>query len=188
MNDFIKEYSDQWGDDPASLLDEYDYHSELTKELDDLDADNFNHEMLYKIVLWKLSRFPYVTDELVKELKNIKIIDHKKHKEARDTLAKLLKTPGIALPMASTILRFINPNAFQIIDDRAYRVLLPGEAKYPSKPQKISEGYINKSAEIYFKYLDRMHEVCSEKLPFEKADRILYQLDIKLGNKIGKRT
>lgn len=188
MSDFIEEYGDQWGSEPTSLLDEYDYHPKLTDELDKLDAEKFNHETLYKIVLWKLSRFPYIADELVNELKGIKDIAPKKHQEARDILGKLLRTPGIALPMASTILRFINPNAFQIIDDRAYRVLLPGEAKYPSKPQKTTDGYIDKSVEIYFKYLDRMHEICSEKLPFDQADRILYQLDIKLGNKIGEKT
>ena len=188
MSDFIKEYSDQWGNNPASLLEEYDYHPELTGELDELDVEQFNYETLYKIVLWKLSRFPYITDELVNELKGIKDIQPKEHQNARDILGKFLRTPGIALPMASTILRFINPNAFQIIDDRAYRVLLPGKAKYPSKPQKITDSYINKSAEIYFNYLDRMHEICSEKLPFDKADRILYQLDVKLGNKIGEKT
>lgn len=133
MSDFIEEYSDQWGDDPTSLLDDYDYHPELTGELDELDAKNFNHETLYKIVLWKLSRFPYISDDLVNKLKSIKVIEPKKHQEVRDILRKLLNTPGIALPMASTILRFINPNTFQIIDDRSYRVLLPGEAKYPSK-------------------------------------------------------
>jgi hypothetical protein len=188
MRNFIEEYNDQWGNDPTRLLDEYDYHPKLTDELDKLDAEKLNREMLYKIILWKLSRFPYITDELVNELKGIKEIDPKEHRKAQDILRKLLRTRGIALPMASTILRFINPNAFQIIDDRAYRVLLTGEAKYPSKPQKTTDGYIDKSVEIYFKYLDRMHEVCSDKFPFDKADRILYQLDIKLGNKIGRRT
>lgn len=143
MSDFIEEYSQQWGDDPSSLLDEYDYHPELTAELDELEADEFDHEILYKIVLWKLSRFPYVTDEVVGELKGIADIETGKHQEARGILKKLLRTPGIALPMASTIVRFINPNTFQIIDDRAYRVLFPGEAKYPSKPQKITDGYID---------------------------------------------
>jgi len=188
MSDFIEDYSDQWGDNPAGLLDEYNYHPELTDELDQLDVESFNHEMLYKIVLWKVSRFPYITDELVNELKGIKQIAPKKHQEAGDILGKLLKTRGIALPMASTIFRFINPNAFQIIDTRTYRVLFPGKVKHPSKPQKITDGYINRSKEIYFRYLDRIHEVCSDKLPFDKADRILYQLDIKLGNKISKKT
>lgn len=188
MNDFIEKYKDQWGDNPSGLLNEYDYHPELTDELDHLDVTNFNREIFYKIVLWKLSRFPYATDELISQLKEVKEIAPKQHHKAKGILEALLKTRGIALPMASTILRFINPYAFQIIDDRAFRVLLPGEPKYPSKPQKITDTYIKKSIEIYFMYLNRMHEVCSRKLPFWKADRILYQLDIRLGNEIGKKT
>jgi hypothetical protein len=89
--------------------------------------------------------------------------------------------------MASTILRFLNPKTFQIIDDRAYRVLLPREAKYPSKPNKLTETYVTTSIEVYFKYLDELHKVSSRKLPFHMADRILYQLDIELGNAIGSR-
>ena len=188
MSQFIDEYREIWGDNPESLLVDYDYHLKLTKELDDLNPDDLNHEMFYKIVLWKLSRFPYITDELLNKLKGISLIEPKKHKQAREVIMELLNTSGIALPMATTILRFLNSKAFQIIDDRAYRVLLPGEPKYPTKPQKITDGYLNKSIEIYFTYLDKIHEVSSVKLPFESADRILYLLDIKLGNKIGSKT
>ncbi|OII59456.1 hypothetical protein BIW19_00170 [Pseudomonas putida] len=102
-------------------------------------------------------------------------------------LRKLLSSPGIRLPMASTILRFLNPNVFQIIDDRVFRVLLPGHRRYPNKPVNGGklDNYIKTSIDTYFNYLDAMHEVASEKLPFHLADRILYQLDIELGNKIG---
>lgn len=97
----------------------------------------------------------------------------------------MLKSPEIALPMASTILRFLNPSVFQIIDDRVYRIVRPKKPKYPAKPQKVNERYLTSSSEIYFEYLDELHKRSSAKLPFEKADRILYELDIKLGNKIG---
>ncbi|MCB1676005.1 MAG: hypothetical protein KDI01_06925 [Halioglobus sp.] len=90
--------------------------------------------------------------------------------------------------MASTILRFLNPRVFQIIDDRAYRVLLPGREKYPTKPARITDGYVKKSVAIYFDYLNELWGIASDKLPFENADRILYQLDITLGNNIGKTT
>jgi len=186
MNSFIDRYKEQWGDNPRDLLDKYDYHKELTAELDDLEAGEFDYETLYKIVLWKVSRFPYVSADLLDRLKSVATIEPRKHKECEGLLSELLKTKGIALPMASTILRFLNPKAFQIIDDRAYRVLLPGEPKYPNKPQKISEGYIKKSIGIYFNYLSKLHEVANDSLPFNEADRILYQLDIKLGNKVGE--
>lgn len=187
MSKFIEEYSVIWGDNPASLLDEYNYHLELTKELDDLSPSEFNLETLYKLVLWKLSRFPYITEELLSRLKDVSEIQPKNHGEARELIKDLLRTSGIALPMASTILRFINPNTFQIIDDRAFRVLLPGEPKYSVKPPKISERYLNTSIDIYFKYLDKIHDISTESLPFANADRILYQLDIMLGNKIGSK-
>jgi len=185
MSDFVYQYREIWGEVPLSLMEGYNYHLELTKELDELNPEELSRETFYKIVLWKLSRFPYITDKLLEVVKEAANIAPKDHNKARSIITELLKTPGIALPMASTILRFINPNTFQIIDDRVYRVLLPGEPKYPSKPQKITEGYLNKSIDIYFRYLDRVHEVSSKKLPFILADRILYQLDIKLGKKIG---
>ena len=123
----------------------------------------------------------------MEELKEMAKLNPKEHSKAKETLEKLLPSPGIALPMASTILRFLNPKVFQIIDDRAYRVLLPNNTKYQAKPSKITNNYIKKTIDIYFEYLDKLHEIASEKLPFEKADRILYQLDILLENKIGDK-
>ena len=90
--------------------------------------------------------------------------------------------------MASTILRFLNPRIFQIIDARAYSVLLPDKPKYPTKPRKITNTYIEKSISIYFEYLERICEISKsspENFLFEEADRILYQLHIELGKKIG---
>lgn len=184
MDKFIEEYEEYWGEDPSSLMSEYDYHPELTTELDNLKPDSIDREMLYKIVLWKLSRFPYISDTLMIKLRELGVIEPERYKDARPIIRELLKTSGIALPMASTILRFINPKSFQIIDDRTFRVLFPGEPKYPTKPNKVIDGYVERSIDIYFKYLDRLHEISSEKLPFHQADRILYQLDKKLGNKL----
>jgi hypothetical protein len=87
--------------------------------------------------------------------------------------------------MASTVLRFVNRNVFQIIDDRVYRIIHPGKAKYPAKPLEVNEKYLTTSESIYFDYLDELHSQSCAQLPFAEADRILYQLDIKLGNKIG---
>lgn len=190
MSDIIEKHKEVWGDDPRTLLNEYNYHPSLTKKLDDLNVESFNKEILYEIVLWKLSRFPYIEPTLMEDLKSVAKLKPKEHKGAKEALEKLLRSSGVALPMASTILRFLNPKVFQIIDDRAYRVLLPGEAKYPSKPAKITDRYIKTSINIYFNYLDELHKVTSEseKLPFEQADRILYQLDIRLGNSIGEKT
>jgi hypothetical protein len=184
---FIQKHKKVWGDDPAKLLIDYQYQLDLTKRLDSLKSSDFDRNILYEIVLWKINRFPCVPDAIIGELKLLGKLKPMQHKEARSVLRELLKCNGIALPMASTICRFINPSVFQIIDDRVYRVLFEGEAKYPTKPAKVTDKYINTSIEIYFKYLDKLHGICSSRLPFESADRILYKLDILLGNKIGDK-
>lgn len=188
MTDLISEYKKVWGDNLKQLLEEYDYQKKLTEKLDTLGPKNLDIKTFYEIVLWKLNRFPSIEDNLLEELKTVKEIKPNEHRKAKDVLYKMLRSPGIALPMASTILRFLNPSAFQIIDDRVYRVVHPGKAKYPAKPQKLNERYLKTSSKIYFDYLDALHKLSSPKLPFDKADRILYQLDIKLGNKIGTGT
>lgn len=188
MTDLISKYKTVWGDDPKKLLDEYSYLRELTVKLDALKPEDLDIKTFYEIVLWKLNRFPSIQDDLLDELKKVGTLKPRQHREAKPVLNKMLKSPGIALPMASTILRFLNPSVFQIIDDRVYRVVHPGKAKYPAKPQKVNERYLTTSSNIYFEYLDELHKLSSEKLPFDKADRILYELDIKLGNKIGAET
>lgn len=186
-NGFIKKHSKFLGKDPMNLLEDYNYQKNLTEKLDSLKTSDFCRTSLYEIVLWKLNRFPTISDALLEQLKTLADLKPKQHALARPVLEKLLRCNGVALPMASTVLRFINPSVFQIIDDRAYRVLFDGEAKYPTKPAKITDKYVKTSIEMYFKYLDELHEICSEKLPFELSDRILYKLDIQLGNKIGDK-
>jgi len=184
---FLKKHSHVWGKSPIKLLKDYDYQKNLTEKLDSLRACDLSRNSLYEIVLWKLNRFPSIPDAILDQLKVLGDLKPKQHDHARPVLKELLKCNGVALPMASTILRFINPSVFQIIDDRAYRVIFEGEAKYPTKPAKITDKYVNTSIEIYFKYLDELHEICSAELPFEFSDRILYKLDILLGKKIGDK-
>jgi hypothetical protein len=185
MATIVERYKHVWGDEPQSLLDEYTYQPELTRKLDVLQASDLNTETFYEIVLWKLNRFPQLEEGLLDSLKALANLKPKEHRKAAPQLRSLLACPGIALPMASTVLRFLNPEVFQIIDDRVYRIVQPGKARYPTKPAKLSENYLNASASIYFDYLDVLHDLSCAALPFSDADRILYQLDIKLGNRIG---
>lgn len=185
MTAIIKKYNHIWNNDPSTLLSEYNYQPKLTAKLDALRPKDLTTEIFYEIVLWKLSRFPQVTPNLLAQLKEVATIRPKDHRTASPQLRALLATPGVALPMASTVLRFLNPDTFQIIDDRVYRITHPGKAKYPLKPTKVSEKFLKTSEKIYFDYLDELHKQSSDRLPFRFADRILYQLDIKLGNKIG---
>lgn len=185
MSDIIDRYKHVWGNDPRRLLENYTYQPELTSKLDRLQASDLNTETFYEIVLWKLNRFPQFDDALLESLKGVASLAPKEHRQAEAQLRALLQCQGIALPMASTVLRFLNPATFQIIDDRVYRIVQPGRTKYPTKPQKFGESYLAQSVSIYFDYLDALHEHACEALPFADADRILYQLDIDLGNKIG---
>lgn len=185
MNEFIEKYAKHWGEDPTGLMKKYEYNPDLTAKLDQLNVEDLDREQLYEIVLWKINRFPVITDALIDQLKSLGSLKNGEHKKAKGLLKDLLSCKGIALPMASTILRFANPQVFQIIDDRAFRVLTDGSGSYPSKPQAVTEGYLEKSCTIYFDYLDKLCELQGENFPFEKMDRILYQLDIELGNSIG---
>lgn len=185
MNEFIKKHAATWQDNPLSLLEKYDYSQKETMELDALKADSFNRETLYKIILWKLNRLPDFPDDMIEKVKRVSAYKPGEHRKAEGILKELLAMKGIALPTASTILRFLNPKTFQIIDDRAYRVLFSDKKKYAPKPAKVTETYLMNSTELYFEYLDELCRISCERLPFHLADRILYQLDIEMGNKIG---
>jgi len=150
-----------------SELPEFKYQKELTKKLD-AKNDDFTYETMLEIVLWKTNRFPEINDDLIVKINELR----RGYDESLSDyiLVKLLDSKGFDLPMASTFLRFINPDDFQIIDQRVYRILYGESLKIPfSKPKKI---------ELYKKYLVDLKEACiSYEIPFSTSDRILYLLD-----------
>jgi hypothetical protein len=172
------------------LLRAYKYQPQLTEKLDGLTAEDFTDQTIYEVVLWKVDRFPLLTEDLLRQvngLKDIKALNAEHEQRAHSAVRSLLSTKGIQLPMASTILRFRNPSVFQIIDERAYRIVCDGEPNYPSKPYKISNGYLQTCIDIYFSYLAKLKELAVRlQLDFSKLDRVLYQLDIELGNTLGR--
>jgi endonuclease III-like uncharacterized protein len=189
MSSIIKKHEDVWGEDPRTLLKDYKYQPKLTKKLDNFNGIDLDRETFYELILWKTNRWPDISCDLIKRLRCLTELKKGQHKQAKGILEELLKVHGVSLPMASTILRFLNSKVFQIIDERAFRVLMPiVKKKYPSKGQKVTDNYLKRSCEDYFYYLDTVHKISCQKLPFESADRILYLLDIKLGNKINQRS
>ena len=79
--------------------------------------------------------------------------------------------------MASTVLRFACPNHLQIIDQRVYRFIMPHD-DFLKLPHNIE-----KKIKLYFDYINYLRTICKNfKIPFKKADRLLYQLD-KMENK-----
>ncbi|MCU7619121.1 hypothetical protein NZ698_18230 [Chryseobacterium sp. PBS4-4] len=152
------------------LLDElpdFKYQKELTEKLD-AKKDDFTYETILEIVLWKTNRFPEINDDLILKINELR----KGYNENLSDyiLMQLLDSRGFDLPMASTFLRFISPNYFQIIDQRVYRILYGQNLKIPfSKPKKI---------QLYKKYLTDLKESCiTYNIPFSESDRILYLLD-----------
>lgn len=154
----------------------YKYQLELTSKLDGLD-DDFNQEIINEIVLWKVNRYSFLDDEKFSVLNKINKEDLILDVElTTEILTKFLNTKGIQLPMASTILRFKNPNIYQIIDQRVYRFVYGIEM-----PKYFSS--IEKQIDFYIEYLQKLKQVCIEKgIDFNLSDRIIYELD-KLHNK-----
>ncbi|CAD7802558.1 hypothetical protein CHRY9390_00946 [Chryseobacterium aquaeductus] len=150
-----------------SELPKFKYQKELTEKLD-TKKDDFTYETILEIVLWKTNRFPEINDDLIIKINELR----KGYNESLsdNILIKLLDSKGFDLPMASTFLRFINPDYFQIIDQRVYRILYGKNLKIPfSKPKKI---------ELYKKYLIDLKMICLEYgIAFSESDRILYLLD-----------
>ena len=155
---------------------DYTFQEALTKKLDNFKED-FDEKTILEIVLWKTNRYPHLEENTIQEINGLK--NNYTPEKARLVLSHLLNLKGFDLPMASTVLRFADPNQFQIIDQRVYRFITPGEnqLKIPhNKEAKI---------ELYFKYIDCLKEICSAfNIAFNKSDRILYQLDKTLNRNI----
>ena len=161
---------------------EFNYQEALTKKLDSSN-ENFSQEKLNEIVLWKVNRYAEFGESLIELInsidKNETKIDVDK---TREILKGLLKTSGVQLAMASTILRYRNPNIYQIIDQRVFRVIYKNQTlelnTYPS------EKNLNFQIELYIKYLYDLSNVCIDlKIPFDKSDRILFMADKRINKK-----
>ncbi|GET21397.1 hypothetical protein [Prolixibacter denitrificans] len=154
---------------------EFDYQQKLTKKLDNLSSE-FDQKVINEIVLWKVSRYSELSEVTFSLLNQIDgVFDEELTKRV---LKSMIGHKGIQLPMASTILRFKNPKLYQIIDQRVYRILYGEELKI--SPYK-SRNNISSQVELYLTYLSDLR-ILSKKLniPFEKADRILYNADKRL--------
>jgi hypothetical protein len=151
----------------------YNYQNELTAKLDGLDTD-FDQNIINEIVLWKVNRYAAIDNDTLNLLNQIKKTDKQLNPELTGAiLLRLLgkEQKGVRLAMASTILRFKNPNIYQIIDQRVFRFLYGRELKY-------SETNINEQITIYLAYLQDLKTVCTQhNIDLTLADRIFYSMD-----------
>ena len=161
---------------------EFNYQEALTKKLDSSN-ENFSQEKLNEIVLWKVNRYAEFDESLIELINSIDKDETKIDiDKTKQILKGLLKTNGVQLAMASTILRYRNPNIYQIIDQRVFRVIYKNQTlelnTYPS------EKNLNFQIELYIKYLYDLSNVCIDlKIPFDKSDRILFMADKRINKK-----
>jgi hypothetical protein len=156
---------------------DYDFQVDLTKKLDGVAGKNFDQEIINEIVLWKVNRYAELGSETLNLLNSISSNGSTLNINlTKDILRSLLKTKGIRLPVASTILRFKNPNIYQIIDQRAFRYLY-GEELHLQAP---SDKNIDSQIELYIQYLQDLKDVPAKTgWEFSMLDRILYWKDIQ---------
>ncbi|HOZ16693.1 MAG TPA: hypothetical protein PLS61_02790 [Candidatus Portnoybacteria bacterium] len=154
------------------LEDEYKYQKDLTDKLD-LIQSKFDQSIINEIVLWKVNRYVKITDEALLLLNKINRNDSVINIDlTKEILQNLLNTPGIRIALASTILRFKNPDIYQIIDQRVYRFIHPYGEELKNSTDR------NKQISLYLEYLERLHKVClTNNIPFRDSDRILYIMD-----------
>lgn len=190
----MKKASNYTKEELEAYLNKYSYYTPkpgstqsspaLTEELDTIGSQDFDELTVLKIILWKVHRYAELGDDLLKQLNEVKSLKMEKQEDAKSVLEALLKTPGIDLPMASTLLRFRNPAVFQIIDQRAYRSVMPNEDKYPLH----TASSVERKVKVYFDYLSAIDKLCKTKdIKFAEADRILYQFDKEENKELKER-
>lgn len=85
----------------------------LTDELDAIRPNqSFDESIFHKIILWKVHRYANLGLDLLNRLNDVGRLTQANRAEAKPVLEELLRTDGIDLPMASTLLRFRNPTTF----------------------------------------------------------------------------
>ena len=122
-----------------------------------------------RISLWKLDRVLDVSEETISNLQKIAVSDKITIESSlvMKTIEMLTKSGGIGFPMASSILKFLRPDIFPIIDVRAYRALY-GKKIYSS--QYTIEKYIG-----YVKKINQISK--SLDIDLDKVDEQLYCFD-----------
>lgn len=167
--------------DLSEFLNGYKYQPNLTRKLNDLGGVSFTPELLNEIVLWKVNRCVSLDPDQLGRIDALAKLKPGEHRAAGPILHELLDAHGVDLPMASTFLRFRNPNVFQIIDRHAYRALYGQEYKVHTTTS------LKRKVEVYFAYIDELCRLCDAKgLRFETVDRVLYVFDKKTNGSLSK--
>jgi thermostable 8-oxoguanine DNA glycosylase len=163
----------------SALKKSYKYQTELTRRLDKIKSRQFSQPLINEIVLWKTNRYAEPSGQTMRALNRLKHVKRGEHRKAKVAIELLLCESGVDLPMASTILRFRNPNAFQIIDRHAYR------AVYGKKYTLTTKTRLQTKIDTYFQYLDDLIVISKRKgVDYKLLDRVLYVFDKKHNEKL----
>jgi len=169
----------EWEGVLADFLTDYRYQRELTAHLDSLGSRPFEQDDINEIVLWKVNRYVKLGGSVLEALNAATTVPPKSHRSAEAALAALLREPGVDLPVASTLLRFRNRKAFQIIDRHAYRAVYGENYPLYSSSRDITK------IDLYFRYLDALFALAEAKgVEFEILDRVLYVFDKQVNGKL----
>lgn len=154
----------------ASFINDYRIYPNLTQKLD-AGGWNFSQELVNEIVLWKISRYVEIPANVFESLNRLRSLQAGEHKKAKTVLSSLLGCDGVRLPMASTILRFANPEVFQIYDRHICRAMW-------GTCQKVAPKNPEKAVQKYWNFLEDLAAQCEQLgIPFREADRILFEFD-----------
>ena len=185
FDSFLKE---KFNNNPKFVLDNYSYINGdyILEDIENINAPKDLDPIINKIVLWKTNRVVEMDDDAQKGLLEIKNIREKEDAIGKDkllvekVLKDLLKSKGIKLAMASTLMHFFNPNVFPIFDQRAYRVIYLRDYKESTSIQyniSLYLDYLNECINYYNNNLKRYN------INFSDTDKYLYQIDKEIGNK-----
>jgi hypothetical protein len=160
---------------------DFRYNPEETSELKSIFSEIRENETLSindlrRVALWKIDRVLNIPQEIILALSNLaKQKDLDIHDEkTKKVISDLLQCDGVGLPMASTILKFLRPDIFPIIDIRSYRAIF-GKKIYSSQY----------SIEIYYNYIEEIYKIKEKTgLELERIDEQLYEYDKKYTGKI----
>ena len=158
----------------------FKYEPELTSKLDNFGKhDKFTRSTFNEITLWKVSRYPAITEDIINAVNELAQYNtlNTAIESLKQALRLLLEAKGVRLAMASTYLRFRNPQVFQIIDQRVYRQVYNKDLKVPRK--------IEDQIDLYVQYLRDLRTLCvKENVAFFEADRVFYMKDKKKHNTV----
>ena len=159
----------------------YRYNLEEKNSLKKLFSDIRENQKLAfddlrRVALWKLNRILIIPENVIQALDDLaksKKISYN-DSETKEVIRKLLECDGVSVPMASTILKFLRPDIFPIMDARANRALT-GKRKY----------YKQYNLEVYLEYVEKIYDLREKTgLELDEIDEQLYCFDKKYNGKL----